>query len=298
MAASDSTAHLMLPVLYRRLVQRMPFGLVVHHLRSSLPSRRGPAKWLERLAEKWFIRNASFIITISRSTRQSVIDLSFGSEANAPPIAIVAPGIATRAPADASMCRVTSGPPFRMICVGNCDDPRKGLEYLIEALSLLPAAQFELLFAGAYSADSTYHRGLRHLIHRSGVSGAVSFVGRVSDEELAHLYQTADLFVFPSLWEGYGIAVAEALSHGLPVVATRVGAIPELVREGVNGLLVAPRDSRALASAVRSLAKDVSAREVIRANNLAFARDSFRTWEEVGERLSDIVEESLSRVRP
>ena len=85
----------------------------------------------------------------------------------------------------------------------------------------------------------------------------VTVVDRVSEEEVVAQYRRHDLLVFPSTYEGFGLVVLEAMSQGLPVVATPVGCVPDLVRDGETGVIVPLRDSAALAEAVTRL-MDVS----------------------------------------
>jgi len=86
-----------------------------------------------------------------------------------------------------------------------------------------------------------------------GLGGTVALLGDVSREQLADEYVNADLFCLPSVQEGFGIVFLEAMAAGLPVVACRAAAIPEVVEDGVTGVLVAPRDPEALSDAMQGL---------------------------------------------
>ncbi len=88
----------------------------------------------------------------------------------------------------------------------------------------------------------------------------VTIVDRVSEEEVVAQYRRHDLLVFPSTYEGFGLVVLEAMSQGLPVVATPVGCVPDLVRDGETGVIVPLRDSAALAEAVTRLMASPSTR--------------------------------------
>ena len=83
---------------------------------------------------------------------------------------------------------------------------------------------------------------LRRLVHRFHLHQHVRFLGFVPDATLAALYRLASVFVFPSLYEGFGLPPLEAMAAGVPVVASRVGGLPELVSHGVSGFLEAPND--------------------------------------------------------
>jgi len=129
--------------------------------------------------------------------------------------------------------------------------PAKGLEYLIEAipqvLGRFPDARFIVVGDGPQRGE------IERLITNYQIAGAVHMVGSVPHGELLPYYQQADLFVIPSLNEPQGIVVLEAMACGLPVVASRVGGIPEMVKDEYNGLLMPPGDSQALARATLRL---------------------------------------------
>lgn len=128
--------------------------------------------------------------------------------------------------------------------------PEKGYEYLFRALPSLRdqvKASFLVAIAGTGPLEGEY----RGLVRSLGIEGSVRFLGFRRD--VPDLMAAADLLVLPSLAEAFGLALAEALYLGLPVVATRAGAIPEIVTDGVDGLLVPPASSEALAGAVASL---------------------------------------------
>ena len=92
--------------------------------------------------------------------------------------------------------------------------------------------------------------GLRERIEKLGLAGRTRFAGRVSDEELSALYERANLFVHPTLYEGSSLVTLEAMAHGKPVVATTAGGITDKVEEGKSGFLVPPGDVEALGEAV------------------------------------------------
>ena len=123
------------------------------------------------------------------------------------------------------------------------------------------------------------------------MTGRVSLPGAVPDARLAALYGGADLFVLPSRFEGYGMAFAEALAHGLPVVGTIAGAIPETVPEGA-GVLVPPDNVPALAAALRRLIEDSDERRVMAARALE-ASGQQPTWSRSGEIFAQAIEAAL-----
>lgn len=127
-------------------------------------------------------------------------------------------------------------------------DRQKGLSYLIEAAVHVPQAVFVVAGEGSERAD------LEARARATGVANRIVFLGHRDD--IPELLAASDVFVLPSLCEGLGLSVLEAMASGKPVVATKIGGIPEAVEDGVSGLLVAPQDASALAGAIRSLLQD------------------------------------------
>lgn len=137
--------------------------------------------------------------------------------------------------------------------------PRKGFDVLVAALATVFDLSWRLTIAGDLTRDATAAARLHSEIARHGLIGRITVLGAVSSEQLATLYDTADLFVLASYFEGYGMAYTEALAHGLPVIGTTAGAIPETVPEEA-GLLVAAGDAAALAQALRRALSDAGLR--------------------------------------
>lgn len=127
----------------------------------------------------------------------------------------------------------------------------KGVDHLIEAMAAVDHGA-RLVIVG----DGDDRARLERLAADSGVESRVSFLGPVDDQTLVELYGRCRLFALPSLREGFGLAMLEAMTAGKPVVAARAGAIPELVTHGETGLLVPYGDRGALAAAIESLIGD------------------------------------------
>ncbi|MGH9726818.1 MAG: glycosyltransferase, partial [Candidatus Acidiferrales bacterium] len=136
--------------------------------------------------------------------------------------------------------------------IANMNSDVKGHDVLIKAARLISAAIGELHFI--LIGDGPLRPGFENLVREAKLDACVHFVGRRSDT--AELLACADLFVFPSLAEGLPNAVLEAAAAGLPIVATTVGGIPEIIENGVNGILIPPGDSQALADASVRLLTD------------------------------------------
>jgi glycosyltransferase involved in cell wall biosynthesis len=133
--------------------------------------------------------------------------------------------------------------------------PEKGIDYLLQAFALIGRRDARLTIAG----DGPEARSLISLAAALGLGEQVDFVGLSND--IPRLLREADVYVHPTLSEAFGLAVAEAMACGLPVIASRVGGIPELIEDGVSGLLVEPRDTRAIARAIDSLLSAPELRE-------------------------------------
>jgi glycosyltransferase involved in cell wall biosynthesis len=144
--------------------------------------------------------------------------------------------------------------PVNLLSVGSII-PRKGFHDLIPALVPLIDLPWTLSIAGETSRNIKAYERLTSNIKDFHLEGRIKVLGVVTNEELENLYAKADIFVLASLFEGYGMAYAEAIAHGLPIIATSGGAIPNTVPQGA-GLLVAPGDIPALTIALKTLILD------------------------------------------
>lgn len=136
--------------------------------------------------------------------------------------------------------------------LGRLEEPKKGLSFFLRAAALIarerPRARFVLV------GEGPARKRLETLAEAAGLAGRTVFAGERRD--VAALLPAFDLFVQPSLWEGFGLTLLEAMAAGRPVIASRVGGVPEVVRDGRDGLLVPPGDAEALAGAVLALLRD------------------------------------------
>ncbi len=136
---------------------------------------------------------------------------------------------------------------LQMLCVATLT-PRKGHDLLFEALASL-SGDWQLTCIGSLTRSTPTVNRLRAQLQRLELERRVRLVGEVDAAALAQAFAAADLFVLPSRFEGYGMVVAEALTHGLPVVSTRVGAIPTLIGSAA-GLVVPPENAGELRAAL------------------------------------------------
>jgi glycosyltransferase involved in cell wall biosynthesis len=161
----------------------------------------------------------------------------------------------------------------KLLAVGSVI-PRKGYDVLIAALARLRHLPWQLVIAGDCGRSPQTYRQVKGEIGRLGLAERVSLLGAVAFDELAPLYASADLFVLPSRFEGYGMAYAEAIAHGVPVVGTTAGAIPDTV-PAAAGVLVAPDDIEALAVALQRVIENPADRERLAAGARAA---TFPSW--------------------
>lgn len=161
---------------------------------------------------------------------------------------------------------------------------QKGLAYLIAALRKLHSdyPNISLLVLGsaklwlAHTRYTSRSQEYERLVRLGASDLPVRFVGVVPEEEKPDYFAASDVFVCPSVWdEAFGLVNLEAMAAGKPVVATRVGGIPEVVRDGETGTLVTPADSVALATAIIGLVKDEDLRIAMGARGREVARTQF-----------------------
>jgi glycosyltransferase involved in cell wall biosynthesis len=155
--------------------------------------------------------------------------------------------------------------------------PRKRILDALEVLRLTSdGVTCDLV--GETDRDPAYAVRVRRMLATPELAGRVEVHGQVSSERLSELYAAADALLLCSSYEGYGMVLAEGLAAGLPIVATRVGAVPEVVRDGFDADLVGAGDIAGLARALERLARDPAERE----RRAALAREhaaSLPTWD-------------------
>lgn len=170
--------------------------------------------------------------------------------------------------------------------------PQKGQEDFLRAARLLAPRFPDALFLVVGSADDEKLLArTQGLVGELGLGDAVRFTGHVTD--MPALYAALDVLVAPSRWEGFGLMLVEAMAAGKPIVASAVGAIPEVLGEGGAGVLVAPADPVAIAEAVTALLADAGRRAAMGAAGRLRARDF--SWEASGRRLSAVYDRVLGR---
>lgn len=275
----DGLAYGVLPEAARALAARRPVVALVHHplaLEGGLTEAQAA-----QLAgsERAALAAATRVIATSRTTAD-LLRRDFAVPAER--LDVVVPGTDRRDFAtgdDSAVVQLLS-----VAAIGT----RKGFETLVEALAPITGLSWHLTIAGDRRRDPAAVERLDAAIARHGLKQRITCVGTVPAERLAALQQAADLFVLASEYEGYGMAYAEALACGLPVIGTTGGAIPEVVPPSA-GRLVPPGDVAALTGALRALVGD----RVLRQRLADGAREAARalpSWEDSGVRFAQILD--------
>jgi len=181
--------------------------------------------------------------------------------------------------------------PNMILFVGNSEDRNKGAKFLIEAVKILKdrGVDFHLVFKDRLDAEMA-----PKLATELGVRDRMTFVGRLPVEELARLYNEAEVLVSPSVYEGFGLPAAEANACGVPVIATTAGAFPEVIAHGETGILVQPGQAEPLADAIESLLRDPEKRRAMGAAGVRRIGEQF-SWRVCAEKTAALYEEVLSR---
>jgi glycosyltransferase involved in cell wall biosynthesis len=180
----------------------------------------------------------------------------------------------------------SDGGPLHLLSVGAIM-PRKGFDLLVEALAQLATLSWRLTIVGDRMRDPAAAARVDDLIARHHLEGRIEVLGKVSSEHLPMVYTSADVFVSASRFEGYGMAFAEAMAHGLPIVGTTGGAIPQTVPTSA-GRLVKPCDVAALAGALREVIQNAAARRALATGAYAAAAKLPR-WTESGAAFSELL---------
>lgn len=181
-----------------------------------------------------------------------------------------------------------TGTPFQLLSVGAIS-PRKGYDILVAALEPLRHLDWRLTIAGAQDRDTKASETLIQQINATGMSDRISLPGIVVPATLERFYETADVFVMPSLFEGYGMVLAEAMACGLPIVCTTGGAAAFTVPDGA-AMKVPPGDVAALTDALAQVLADRKLRTKL-ADAAWDAGRKLPTWNETVRKFAEVIME-------
>ena len=235
-----------------------PIVALVHHplaLETGLTSQR---RRYFQASERFALQQAAAVIASSPLTARTLIrDYAVDAER----LSVAEPGTVP------ALRAIGTGKPFAMLAVGTVI-PRKGYPVLIDALEALAAKRdaapdnWHLTIVGSTERSPDEANLVRERILQSGLRRNITIAGEVSSGELSRLYANADLFVMPSLYEGYGMVLTEAMARGLPIVSTTGGAAAETV-PAAAALKVPPGDPAALAAAIGTAMSNEAHRKVM-----------------------------------
>jgi glycosyltransferase involved in cell wall biosynthesis len=250
-----------------------------------------PTRWYVRPALRWTLRHAGALTAITEDCRQHALRAGAPAEH----IRLVFNGTDLRrfSPGDNgnNHARQRFGP--NMIFACRQLFPRKGIRFLLEAAAQLKPQfpELKIVLAG----DGFEKPALIRLAQELGIGEDVTFLGWVPNAELPPYYRAAAVSVIPSLEEGFGIPAAEAMGCEVAVVASDAGGLPEVVENGVTGLVVPRGDSAALAQAIGSLLTDPQRRRQMGEAGRARALRLF-DWDRTAEQFEEVYCEIAERM--
>jgi len=242
---------------------------------------------------RWSARTADGVTAISRSTAAMVRELAHVEPRVIPFAAAAGSGgeAGPRVRPDGERPPLSGGPdePLRILFVGRLVE-RKGVEHLVRALPLVRRERAaELTVVG----EGEWEPVIREAAREAGVEGQVRLTGYVDRSSLEGLYREADLFVLPAVvdrkggTEGLGVVLLEAMRAGRPVIASRVGGIPDIVEHGRSGWLVPPAEPGALAAAILGAARDPGAARAVAEEGRRRAVEEF-SWDGILDDLESV----------
>ncbi|MDI6689770.1 MAG: glycosyltransferase family 1 protein [Actinomycetota bacterium] len=261
-----------------------PSVVTIHDLIPLISPEVMPSR-LARIYYRWMNKRATSrakrVIAVSKSTKQDLVRLLGVSEAK---IKVIQEAVDERYKVvrDRELLKTIRGKydikQKFILNVGN-PKPHKNWSRLIEAffkLMLESRRNYQLVLVGPKYSE---HSEIDHLIRRSGLEKRVTFTGIIGEEDLLLLYNAAEVFVFPSLYEGFGLPPLEAMACGIPVICSNTSSLSEVV--GNAALMIDPYNVSEIAEAIGKVLTDNSLREKLRERGLA--RVNKFSWKKTAE---------------
>jgi len=250
------------PYIALPLLARLPLVMTVHDLIFERFPDYMPRRWLRecyRALTRWGVRRAAAVLTVSETSRGDIETYYPGSTGKVSVIgnAVDAAFHRETDPSRLAAVRARYRLPERFVLALGAGRPHKNLGMLVDALAQLePSLAPALVLAG--DADTRFADEVQARVRVHKLDGRVVRAGSVREEDLATLYSLADLFIFPSLVEGFGLPVLEAMACGTPVAASTASSVPEVAGDAAIGF--DPRDPAGLAAVVRRVLQDPALR--------------------------------------
>jgi len=286
-ASADHIDLFHAPCLTAPMYLRCPLVITVHDMIWAFPERfsqkgafsikRNIMQWYNYLVPAYVTRQASAIITVSHVARESIIErLGFSVDKIHVTWEAARPSFTQVSDVQClDAVREKYGLHSKFILAIGSADPRKNISTLVDAYSLLSSELREeyglvIVWAHSHLAD-----GLSGQVSRLGLNGKVQFLANVNNEDLGLLYNSASLFVFPSLYEGFGLPLLEAMACGAPVVAANTSSIPEIA--GDAALLFNATNAKEMAATIAQVLSDSEVKSNLVRKGLK--RSALFTWE-------------------
>lgn len=238
--------------------------------------------WFTKLTSKTIIKNAGSAIALTEDMKR-VMQAMYDRD-----IAIVPNGIDLKEYTSERPMQNVGGPIKRILFVGRLH-PVKGTQYLLGAMSIVyrELREAKLILVG----DGEEREHLETLTDNLGIRECVEFAGRVPHERVKDYMNQAEVFVLSSLSEGFPVTILEAMACGLPIVATHVGGVPDIIEDGANGYLVDTMNQEQIAKALLNLLQGGQLRKEMSDNNRKEA-EKYR-WDTVAATLEEIYQDSV-----
>jgi alpha-1,3-rhamnosyl/mannosyltransferase len=254
------------------------YDLSLRRYRHTHPKER---VWMFEYFIKTRLKYARHMLTISEFIRQEIMD-EFkvpASRVSSVPLA-PDPLFAPASPGAMEQVRRRYGLPEEYLVFVSSLEPRKNIDLLIEALAAA-RTDIPLVLVGWHGWGD---KAWLEKIHKGRLKNRILFTGHVPDPDLPAVYTGASALVYPSLYEGFGLPILEAMACGCPVICSKVASMPEAA--GDAALYIDPRDTDSLVHAIDTLVPDPGARQALKAAGLARAGQF--TWEKTARRTLDI----------
>ena len=279
----DGLALGALPDEALREAARLRLIALVHHPLADETGLTAEARADLELSERRALRAVRHVVVTGVRTAETLdrYDVARAS------ITVIEPGTDPAPQARGSASGGAGGRAVELLCVATLI-PRKGHDVLVRALAAMADAPWHLTCVGGLDRDEAWVATVRAQIAAAGLEDRIAFLGEMDRAPLDVHYDAADVFVMPTWYEGYGMAVAEALARGLPVVSTATGAIGDLVGPDA-GLLVPPGDAAALTTALSAVVTDTALRARLAAG-ARLARARLRSWDDAASLMARTIE--------
>ncbi|NOQ22169.1 MAG: glycosyltransferase [Candidatus Aegiribacteria sp.] len=259
---------------------KTPVLYLIHHF--DWTNIRNKLKvFMYRMYVRWLLGMAERVWVNSRNTREDVERMGIHPEI----IRVINPGFEK----DRRQLpnRSDRRGPVRFLCVGSLS-PRKAQHVAVKACSFLDAGSYKMEFIGNTEGDIGYTSTVKKSISDEALSESIRMFGYIDENEVVDAYLRADVLVHAANWEGFGMSIIEGMWYGLPVIASDIAAIPELVRDGENGLLTPSGNAEELADAMNKLIRNRDLRLLMGEKSRMFA-ESMNDWNDTGKEFMELV---------